>query len=108
MPNSAGAQLIEWGIATHQGQEYGAINRWIMLTGCLSILLLSITAPVLWWNRKSQGSTVLPPTLADRKRGRPALFATAALAVLYPLTGTTILFVGLLDWAFRKQTTTGS
>ena len=103
-----GAQIIEWGIATHQGQEYGPANRWVMLAGCLSILLLSGTAPVLWWKRRIRGSAVLPPNLADQRRGRPALLIALALAIIYPLTGATILFVGLLDRLFRGSRATTS
>lgn len=93
----AGAKAIEWGIAVHQGQEYGAVNRWVMLAGCIATLLLAITAPVLWWKRRVQGSAGLPPPAIDPRRGRPALIVTALLAILYPLTGLTVLLVGLID-----------
>jgi uncharacterized iron-regulated membrane protein len=97
-----GIQAIEWGIATHQGQQYGAPNRWLMLFGCVSILLLAATAPVLWWKRRKQGSTVLPPMAADPKRARAAGSVAVVLAILYPLTGATILLVALLDRWLRR------
>lgn len=46
-----GARAIEWGIAVHQGQQYGKINRLFMLAGCLGALLLADTAPAPWWKR---------------------------------------------------------
>jgi uncharacterized iron-regulated membrane protein len=30
------AKAIEWGIAVHQEQEYGALNRYVMLGGCIA------------------------------------------------------------------------
>jgi uncharacterized iron-regulated membrane protein len=40
----AAAQAIEWGIAVHQGQQYGPLNRYLMLTGCVAIVLLAALA----------------------------------------------------------------
>jgi uncharacterized iron-regulated membrane protein len=31
------------GIAVHQGQEYGPVNRYVILAGCISIVLLAAT-----------------------------------------------------------------
>jgi len=38
------AKAIEWGVHGHQGQEYGPVNRYIMLAGCIAIALLTISA----------------------------------------------------------------
>jgi uncharacterized iron-regulated membrane protein len=44
----AGAKAIEWGIAVHQGQEYGWVNRYVMLLGCLAIVTLAISSLTMW------------------------------------------------------------
>lgn len=93
-----GAQLIEWGIATHQGQEYGQVNRWIMLAGCLALLLLCVSAPILWWKRRSSGRLSSPPIPTDRKKGRAAAVLAATLGVLHPLLGASVLLVVLFDY----------
>lgn len=98
-----GAQLIEWGIATHQGQQYGSANRWIMLTGCVALLLLCISAPVLWWKRRGQGRLATPPLPKDSARGRAAAGTAAILAVLYPLTGATMVVVMIFDRLVRRR-----
>jgi uncharacterized iron-regulated membrane protein len=98
-----GAQLIEWGIATHQGQEYGQANRWVMLAGCIALLLLCVSAPVLWWKRRSNGQLTTPPVLKERTRGRAATYAASILGVLYPLTGATMLIVWALDYWLRRR-----
>lgn len=97
-----GARVIEWGIATHQGQEYGPANRWIMLAGCVAILLLVITAPILWWKRRLRGALALPPAPASAERGHTATLVALALAVIYPLTGLTVVVVLLLDKAILR------
>lgn len=81
-----GAQAIEWGIAVHQGQHYGEVNRLVMLGGCIAILLLVASAPVMWLKRRPKGLG-LPPGRSGR--GLLALMATAGVA--FPLTGLTML-----------------
>jgi len=98
----SGAKVVEWGIATHQGQQYGAANRWVMLAGCVALLLLCISAPVLWWKRRVSGRLRGPPLPSDERAGRQAAAVAAVLGILYPLTGATMLAVWVLDRAFRR------
>ena len=98
-----GAQVIEWGVATHQGLEYGPINRWIMLAGCIGILLLAFSAPVLWWKRRDAGKLARPPRPRDDRRAKAGTMVAAVLGVLYPLTGVTVLAVLLVDIALQRR-----
>lgn len=98
-----GAKVIEWGIATHQGQEYGAANRWVMLAGCIGILLLVISAPVLWWKRRANGSLAMPPRRLDKAKGKAATATIVCLGILYPLTGATILAVLGLEILLERR-----
>jgi uncharacterized iron-regulated membrane protein len=82
-----GAQLIEWGIATHQGQQYGEPNRLVMLAGCIAIALLAISAPVMWWKRRPRGRLGAPPG----RSGAGLLAIMAIGGILLPLTGLTML-----------------
>jgi uncharacterized iron-regulated membrane protein len=85
------AKAIEWGIAVHQGQEYGPVNRYVMLAGCISIVLLAISAPVMWWKRRPKGSFGLPPAAASKRAVAGVLAVMAIARVLYPLVGLSIL-----------------
>lgn len=92
-----GARAIEWGIATHQGQEYGEVNRLMMLAGCLSIVLLAFTAPVLWWKRRVGGRLEAPPRAFGRGTTLKVAAAMAAAGLFFPLTGLTILVAFAID-----------
>lgn len=92
-----GAQVIEWGIETHQGQQYGAVNRWVMLAGCVATVLLALSAPVLWWKRRSNGSLKLPPQPRDMGKARAATVTAIGLGILFPLTGASVLLIFLCD-----------
>jgi len=97
------AQLIKWGIATHQGQEYGPANRWMMLAGCLALLLLCVSAPVLWWKRRADGRLTTPPLPKDRAKGKAAALAAGVLGLIYPMTGATMIAVWLFDRGRRRR-----
>ena len=59
-----GAKAFEWGVAVHQGTQYGWINRYLMLGGCIAVWLLAISGLIMWWKRR-------PPGLSGRRLGAP-------------------------------------
>ena len=90
-----GARAFEWGIAVHQGTQYGWINRYLMLGGCIAIWLLAISGVMMWWKRR-------PPKLSKGRLGAPeappgprvraaVLGIVLPLAILYPLTGLSLI-----------------
>ncbi|MFN7618644.1 MAG: PepSY-associated TM helix domain-containing protein, partial [bacterium] len=90
-----GARAFEWGIAVHQGTQYGWINRYLMLGGCIAIWLLGISGIIMWWKRR-------PPSLSKGRLGAPeappgprvraaVLGIVLPLAILYPLTGLSLI-----------------
>lgn len=82
-----GAQAFEWGIYTHQGGQYGEANRLVMLAGCIAMLLLAVSAPVMWWKRRFRA----PPEPDDPVRARGVAAILLAVSLLFPLTGATML-----------------
>ena len=97
----AGAKAVEWGIATHQGQEYGEVNRLVMLAGCLCLLALCLTAPILWWKRR-QGGRLAPPPPATPAARRVVAALMLLVGLLFPLTGLSMLAAllgeGVVRW----------
>lgn len=90
-----GAKAFEWGIAVHQGTQYGWLNRYLMLGGCIAIWLLAISGVLMWWKRR-------PPKLSKGRIGAPdappgprvraaVLGIVLPLAILYPLTGLSLI-----------------
>lgn len=92
-----GAKAFEWGIATHQGTQYGAINLWIMLSGCVAVWLLAISGLVMWWRRRpSRGLGA--PTAPPGPRVRAAVLGIVIpFSIIYPLTGLSLLAAILID-----------
>jgi uncharacterized iron-regulated membrane protein len=96
-----GAKAFEWGVAVHQGTQYGWINRYLMLAGCIAIWLLSISGIVMWWKRRppklSKGRIGAPEVPAGPRVRAAVLGIVLPLAILYPLTGLSLVAALVLD-----------
>ncbi|MFB0874381.1 MULTISPECIES: PepSY-associated TM helix domain-containing protein [unclassified Sphingobium] len=92
-----GAKAVEWGIATHQGQQYGEANRLLMLAGCLCLLALCLSAPILWWKRRF--ATPPPATPAAR---RTVAGLMVGIGILFPLTGLSMVAALLGEGMARR------
>ena len=91
------AKAIEWGIAVHQGQQYGSVNRYVMLAGCVAIVLLAITSFTMWWKRRPAGSLGVPPRPAEPGATRVLAAIILPFAILYPLVGASLLAAFTLE-----------
>ncbi len=94
-----GAKAIEWGIAVHQGRQYGEANRLVMLAGCTGTLLLCLTAPILWWKRRF----ATPPVPDDPSRVKGVAAIMLMIGAIYPLTGATMLAALLGEAALKLR-----
>jgi uncharacterized iron-regulated membrane protein len=92
-------KAIEWGISVHQGQEYGPINRYLMLFGCIAILVSSLSAITMWWKRRPAGSLGVPPMPLQAGVAKGFLIIMTAVGVLFPLVGASILAALGIDLA---------
>ncbi|MDR7223126.1 PepSY domain-containing protein [Aminobacter aminovorans] len=94
-----GGKWMEWGISVHMGQEFGLANQLVLLAACLGIVLLAVSAGVMWWKRRPVGSLGVPPLPEDTRvfRGLIAILAIGGIA--FPLVGLSLLVMLALDWA---------
>ena len=93
------AKAIEWGIAVHQGQEYGPLNRYLMLAGCIAIVMMAVSAVVMWWKRRPEGKLGVPPLPATPGAGRGLVIIIVGVGVIYPLVGASLIVAMILNLA---------
>jgi uncharacterized iron-regulated membrane protein len=93
------AKAIEWGIAVHQGQEYGPLNRYLMLAGCIAIVMMAVSAVVMWWKRRPEGKLGVPPLPATPGAGRGLVIIIVGVGVIYPLVGASLIVATILNLA---------
>jgi len=88
---------LEWGINVHLGNEYGTVNRVVLIVACAAILLLCLSGAVMWWKRRPIGGIGVPP-LPKHGRSVAGVFVLLCIGgVVFPLVGLSLLVVGLLD-----------
>jgi uncharacterized iron-regulated membrane protein len=92
------AKALEWGINVHLGQQYGTFNQLLLIASCIGILLLCVSAALMWWKRRPAGGLGVPPLPADRRTLRGVLVLLAIGGVLFPLVGVSLLLMLALDW----------
>ncbi|MDQ0392702.1 putative iron-regulated membrane protein [Labrys monachus] len=90
-------KAIEFGINVHQGMEWGLANQLVMLATCLSIVLASVSAVVMWWKRRPAGKMGVPPYPADPGVFRFLWAAAVAVGIVFPITGLAVLAMLAFD-----------
>lgn len=91
------ARVTQWGVSIHTGRQFGWLNQLVMLAGCLSVVLLAVSAVVMWWKRRPRGRLAAPPKRAGDRAARGALAVAVLLGLLYPLLGASMLVALLID-----------
>jgi uncharacterized iron-regulated membrane protein len=90
-------RLTEWGVSLHTGRQFGWVNQLVMLAGCLAIVLLAVSAAVMWWKRRPRGRLAAPPRRSGDRAAFGAIAVAVLLGLLYPLLGASMLVALLVD-----------
>lgn len=76
---------------THMGRQYGLPNQIANLIVCL-VLVASVAAGLtLWWKRRPNGELGAPQLRAGDRMPGGMKALIAALAILFPLVGVTMV-----------------
>lgn len=89
---------LEWGINVHLGNEYGTVNRVVLIVACAAILLLCLSGAVMWWKRRPIGGLGVPPLPKHGRSVAGVLVLLCIGGVVFPLVGLSLLVVGVLDY----------
>jgi uncharacterized iron-regulated membrane protein len=96
-------QVVNVVIATHEGQLFGWLNQAILLFNALGVLLLAISATVMWWRRRPANTLGAPAPSARPAFSAILLLTTVGLAVMLPLFGLTLLVVLVAERALLRR-----
>jgi uncharacterized iron-regulated membrane protein len=99
------AKGLEWGINVHMGQEFGWLNQLLLVLACAGIVLLCVSATVMWWKRRPSGSLGVPPLPAHPRALKTVVGLLVIGGVLFPLVGLSLLVMLAVDigWVMRRQ-----
>ncbi len=96
-------RIVNVAIATHEGQLFGRINQAILLLTAASLLLVSASAVAMWWRRRPAGALGAPLSTAAPRWSALLVAAIAALALLLPLFGVSLLVVLLVERTLLRR-----
>ena len=88
---------LEWGINVHLGQEFGVANQAVLVAACLGIVMLCVSAGVMWWKRRPPGRLGVPPPPRDSRAQRAVLALLVLGGIAFPLVGASLLVIAALD-----------
>jgi uncharacterized iron-regulated membrane protein len=91
---SAFDKAIHVGIAAHEGQLFGLPNQLLGLATALGLLLLCVSASVMWWRRRPGGSLGVPaPRVPGFRIGYGLGAAIVIVALALPVLGASLLIL---------------
>lgn len=93
----ATAKAVTMGIRLHQGELFGIANLLLMLFAALSMVWMSATAAIMWWQRRPSGKIGAPKLPDNWTIPRGITIITIALGIFYPLVGVSLIILFLLD-----------
>jgi uncharacterized iron-regulated membrane protein len=101
-------RIIGYGVAIHEGQLFGWFNQLLGLLTALGLILLSVSAIIMWWRRRTPRVLGAPPF--NRKSAPYSLglvILIGLLGLLLPFLGITLVAVLLVErWLLRYIPTT--
>ncbi len=103
MNYSPAAKLIEWGVMTHMGRQFGLANQLINLAFCLAIIAVVTAGLVAWWKRRAPGTLGVPHRQAGDRLPLPMILSGLVLAVLFPLVGASLIVVGAIGLVQQRK-----
>lgn len=97
------AKTMEWGINVHLGQQFGLANQLFLAVACVAIVLLAVSAGVMWWKRRPTGTLGVPPMPQDKRVFRGLLAILAIGGIIFPLVGASLIVMLAVDWLYLRS-----
>ena len=95
---------VETGVAAHEGHLFGFANQLLGLFTAICLVVLTISALVLWWRRRPSKVLGAPIYLAPEK---PLAFSFVLVLVIFcvylPLLGASILAVRVVEFLVLRR-----
>lgn len=96
-------RCVAYGIAAHEGQLFGWPNVALGLATAWGLVVVCLSAAVLWWRRRAPGTLGAPAPLAPPRATAPLVGVLLLLSLWLPLFGLSLLLVWLLErWLLRR------
>ncbi|GAM96789.1 iron-regulated membrane protein [alpha proteobacterium U9-1i] len=96
-------RVIGIGISAHEGALFGWFNVALSLTAALGLILLCVSAVILWLRRKPNGALGAPEQRARPRFSAALLSGVALLALFFPLFGLSLAIVCTIERVLLRR-----
>jgi len=96
-------RLVAYGIAAHEGQLFGWPNVVLALLTAWGLVLVCVSAGVLWWRRRDPGTLGAPARGRLPQRLWPLGLVLLLLSLWLPLFGISLGLVWLCEWSVLRR-----
>lgn len=93
-------RFVAFGIHVHQG-DFGPFNLWLNTLFAASLVWLAVTGIASWWLRRPRGQ-IAPPPRTDARWPGGLKIGAAAMCIVLPVFGLSVIAVAALDGAMRR------
>jgi uncharacterized iron-regulated membrane protein len=90
-------RIVGVGIAAHEGQLFGIANQLVSLATAMGLVLLSVSATVMWWRRRNDGVLGAPLPLGKPRFTFGLVAVIVALALYLPAMAASLVAIVLLE-----------
>ena len=90
-------QAVGVGIAAHEGQLFGPLNQALGVLTALGLIILSVSAFVMWRRRAPDGVLGAPPPIPNQKIGAGIGLLIVIFALFLPVLGACLILIALLE-----------
>jgi uncharacterized iron-regulated membrane protein len=86
-------RIVDTGIDAHEGQLFGWFNQLLGLFTAVGLILLSVSAVVLWWRRRAVGVLGAPVPSVQPRFSFALLALIVAFSIYLPMLGCSLILV---------------
>jgi uncharacterized iron-regulated membrane protein len=90
-------RVVGMGVAAHEGHLFGWLNQLLNLCTAMGLILLSISALILWWRRRPEGALGAPVPIGRPRFTLGLVVIVISLGVYLPLFGLSLLAVAITE-----------
>src|SRR3546814_16764770 len=90
-------RIIGTGVAAHEGQLFGWVNQVLGVLTALGLITLSISALILWWQRRPAGVLGAQAAVVGERIGLPLVGPIILFGVLLPMLGLSLIAVLVIE-----------
>lgn len=90
-------RVVGYGIAIHEGALFGLANQILGSLVALSLVLLCVSATLMWWRRRPEGRLGAPAARGTYRLAPLLIAGICVLAILMPMFGVSLAAAVLLE-----------